>query len=626
MWNRFKRVIVGNPLASHRERHERLSIPIGLAVFASDALSSTAYATEEILIALFSVGLVAPSVASAFNGFWAIPVATAIVALMFIVVMSYREVIYAHPMGGGSFEVAKTKLGETASQIAGSALLIDYVLTVSVSVCSGVANITSTGWVPAEHKVSLSVGLVLLIMVLNLRGVKESGKAFAIPAFIFIFSMVSLIGWGMFRVFTGQIPPQPVTTAFVLQQAQALSPIVLVALLIKAFSHGCAALTGVEAVSNGVQAFKEPAEYNASKTMVYMGMTLGVIFLGVTFLAYAIPGIVPPDMAAGHKTVVSQIAAGVFGNGTFMYLLVQSVTALILILAANTSFAGFPRLGMILAQDGYLPRQLMNLGDRLVYSNGIVILSFFAILLIAIYRADYNAMMPLYAIGVFLSFTIAQWGMIKHHQREKKEGWERRAVVNTVGSVATGVVTLILIVEKFSEGAWMVLVAMPIIMAVFRKIKNHYASIGKQLALPNTGYCPLAIEHTVLVLVSSLHRGTIPALEYAKTISDRVEAVHVELNTAATERIKKAWEDWGCGIPLTILKSPYRSITEPLMEYIDEVEDRYEHDLVTIIVPEFVTKKSWHNLLHNQTSIMLKALLRYRPNKVVTTVRYHLNE
>jgi len=270
MWNRVKRFIVGNPLASHRERHERLSIPIGLAVFASDALSSTAYATEEILIALFSVSLVAPSVASAFNGFWAIPVATAIVLLMFIVVMSYREVIYAHPSGGGSFEVAKTKLGDTASQIAGSALLIDYVLTVAVSVCSGVANITSTGWMPAEHKVSISIVLVLLIMILNLRGVKESGKAFAIPAFIFIMSMLALIGWGLFRVFTGQMPPQTVSTGTVLHEAQALSPLIMIPLLIKAFSHGCAALTGVEAVSNGVQAFKEPAEYNASKTMVYI--------------------------------------------------------------------------------------------------------------------------------------------------------------------------------------------------------------------------------------------------------------------------------------------------------------------------------------------------------------------
>jgi amino acid transporter len=628
MPSRLKRLIVGNPLASHRERQERLSIPIGLAVFASDALSSTAYATEEIMIALFGAGLVSASALAsvcAIYGFLAIPVAIAIVLLMLIVVLSYREVIFAHPAGGGSYEVAKTKLGVLPSQIAGAALLIDYVLTVAVSVSSGVANITSTGWLPVEHKTLISVVLVLLIMLLNLRGVRESGRAFAVPAFIFMFAMFSLIGCGIYKVVTGQVSDTP-NVHNTIQQIEAFSPWVLLAVLMKAFSHGCAALTGVEAVSNGVQAFKEPAEVNAGKTMMYMGMILGVIFLGVTYLAYAIPGVVPPLMHPGHATVVSQIAEGVFGHGSMMYLLVQFITAIILVFAANTSFAGFPRLGMILAHDGYLPRQLMNLGDRLVYSNGIVILSVFALTLIIIYHADYNHMMPLYAIGVFLSFTLAQWGMVKHHKLEKKPGWKQRTVVNVIGAVATAIVTLILIFEKFWEGAWLVLVAMPFIIWIFRRIRAHYESIGKQLALPATGYCPVPVEHTVLVLVSSLHRGTIPALEYAKTISERVEAVHVELSAAQTERLKKAWEDWGCGIPLTILKSPFRSISEPLLEYIDEVEDRYEHDLVTIIIPEFVTKKSWHNLLHNQTSITLKALLRYRRNKVVTTVRYHLDE
>lgn len=625
MFSRIKRFILGNPLASHRERHERLSIPVGLAVFASDALSSTAYATEEILLALFMAGLVPAAIASAVNGLLAIPVAIAIILLMFIVVFSYREVIYAHPSGGGSYEVAKTKLGVLPSQIAGAALLIDYVLTVSVSISSGVANITSTGWLPVEHKTSISICLVLFIMLLNLRGVKESGRAFAIPAFIFMASMFAMIAWGVFKILTGQVPhtPDPQST---IQQIEMISPWVLLAVVMNAFSHGCAALTGVEAVSNGVQAFKEPAELNAGKTMMYMGLILGVMFLGVTCLAFAIPGITPPLPGGTHQTIVSQIAAGVFGHGSLMYLDVQFITALILILAANTSFAGFPRLGMILAHDGYLPRQLMNLGDRLVYSNGIVILSFFAIALIVIYQADYNKMMPLYAIGVFLSFTLAQWGMVKHHKATQESGAKRRMFVNLIGAIATAVVTLILIFEKFWEGAWIVLAAIPIIIVIFRKIQSHYASIGKQLALPATGYCPTAVEHTVLVLVSSLHRGTIPALEYAKTISDRVEAVHVELNTAQTERLKNAWEDWGCGIPLTILKSPFRSITEPLLEYIDEVEDRYEHDLVTIIVPEFVTKKSWHNLLHNQTSIALKALLRFRPGKIVTTIRYHLTE
>jgi amino acid transporter len=531
----------------------------------------------------------------------------------------------AHPNGGGSYEVAKTRLGSTASQIAGSALLIDYVLTVSVSISSGVANIVSTGWFPKGHNIAFSVVMIMIIMLLNLRGVKESGKAFAIPAFFFIISMVAMIGTGIFKVMTGQVDSVP-EIAVVGQQVSTIAPLVLIAVLLRAFSHGCAALTGIEAVSNGVQAFKEPAELNASRTMVYMGLVLAIIFLGVTYLAYALPGIVPPELDVHHETVISQIAASVFSHGSVFYLTVQFITAIILILAANTSFNGFPRLGMILAQDGYLPRQLMNLGDRLVYSNGIVILSFCAMLLIIVYKADYNAMIPLYAIGVFLSFTLAQWGMIRHHKAEQKPGWQQRAIINTIGAVLTGVVTIILAVEKFTEGAWIVLVAMPIIIFIFRQIRHHYQSIGKQLALPEDGYCPIAIEHTVLVLVSSLHRGTIPALEYAKTISDRVEAVHVELNPAGTERVKRAWEDWGCGIPLTILKSPYRSISEPLLEYIDEVEDRYKHDLVTIIVPEFVTKSWWHNLLHNQTSIMIKTLLRYRSNKVVTTVRYHLDE
>ena len=618
MWNRFKRLVLGNPLASHRERHERLSIPIGLAVFASDALSSTAYATEEILIALVGSQFAAQA------NILSIPVAIAIVVLMIIVVLSYRQVIIAHPSGGGSYEVSKEKLGDLPAKIAGSALLIDYVLTVAVSVSAGVAAITSTGILSAEHRVAVAVTLVIIIMLLNLRGVRESGKAFAVPAYIFIVSMLALLGYGFWQVLTGQTPEA--TALAVLPAAPTETPwmsLAILLVLLNAFSHGCAALTGVEAVSNGVQAFKEPAEYNASKTMMWMGLILGTIFLGVTYLAYAFH--IVPD-PTGHETVISKVAAAVFSKGTFMYWVIQIITMVILVLAANTSFSGFPRLATILAQDGYLPRQLMNLGDRLVYSNGIIILSFFSILLIGLYHADTHALIPLYAVGVFLSFTLAQAGMVVHHREAKEKDWKKSLVINAIGALATGIVTLILIFEKFTEGAWMVLVAMPVIMLVFRSIKRHYESIGKQLALPEDGYCPIAIEHTVLVLVSSLHRGTIPALEYAKTISDRVEAVHVELNPAATERVKKAWEAWGCGIPLTILKSPYRSISEPLLEYIDEVEDRYEHDLVTIIVPEFVTKKSWHNLLHNQTSIMLKALLRYRPNKVVTTVRYHLNE
>ncbi|MEB3244529.1 MAG: APC family permease [Vampirovibrionales bacterium] len=646
----IKRVFLGTPIASTRERHERLTIPIALAVFASDALSSTAYATEEILMA-FSATLYA-----GFGPLLALPIAAAICLLMAIVVISYRQVIYAYPSGGGSYEVAKEQLGPFQSQLAGSALLIDYVLTVSVSVAAGVAALTSTGIVPESSKTLLALLFIAAMTLINLRGVKESGRVLAVPAYLFMFAMVTLILTGAWKLmaadsalFTleglqeriqaleafrgisgkGNLHASHDALSMWMHVGNKTTQLALVLALLNAFAHGCAALTGIEAISNGVKAFKEPAAVNANRTMVLMGLILASLFVGVTALAYGYQ-IAPSE----SQTVISQIARNVFGDGSFGYFGLQAITMVILVLAANTSFSGFPRLASILAQDGYLPRQLLNRGDRLVFSNGIVMLGVSSGLLVYLFNADTHALIPMYAIGVFLSFTLAQAGMVRHHLRNHKTGWLGGLLVNLVGAVVTALVTLLLTVEKFSEGGWIVLVAIPAIIIVFRLISRHYVALRRQLTLPETGYCPLPVKNRVLVLVSSLSRGTIPALEYAKSIAsgsgNSVEAVHVELFAPATERLKEAWDEWGCGIPLTILKSPFRSLSLPLLEYIDEVSAALKlsdgSGFVTIVIPEFVTKRFWHAFLHNQTSFLIKTLLRLRKGKVVTTVRFFLDE
>jgi amino acid transporter len=631
MLGKLKRLLIGDPIPTSGESHHRLPIPVGMAVFASDALSSTAYATEEILIALTG------SVFAVQAGLLSLPVALAIALLLAIVVISYRQVIEAYPNGGGTYRVSKARLGTSAGLVAGAALLIDYVLTAAVSVSAGISAVMSTGLITQQLRVPLAIGAIFLIMLVNLRGVKETGKAFILPTYIFIISIFWMIGQGLYQcLFLGQAPgvfydftqlsthglaalmPSGTAGAGLTDNTMALT---MVLVLLKAFSHGCAALTGIEAVSDGAKAFKEPTAKNANRTLLLLGVLLTAMFLGVSFLAYAFH-ITP----LAHETVVSQIAHRVFGNGNVMYFIVQFATLTILTLGANTSFSDFPRLSSFLAQDGFLPRQLINQGDRLVFSNGIIILSMLSMLLIFIYHGDPHDMIPLYSVGVFIAFTLSQSSMVVYHWQERQTGWQKKLVINGLGALATGLVMLLLAIEKFTEGAWIVLVALVLVVIFFRTISNHYKSVGKQLALPVTGYCPIPIEHTVLVLVSSLNRGTIPALEYAKTISDKVEAVHVELKPEATERLRKAWAEWGCGTQLTVLPSPYRSLSEPLIKYIDEVEARYEHDLVTIIVPEFVTKKTWHNLLHNQTALLIKTLLRFKRGKVVTTVRYYLEE
>jgi amino acid transporter len=617
MFTRLKRWLIGQPIASHHESHERLSIFTGIAIFASDALSSTAYATEEILLAFVGAGTMAVHA-----GLLSIPVAIAIIALLILVVASYRQVIETYPQGGGTYNVSKARLGTSAGLIAGAALMIDYILTASVSVSAGISALTSAGIIPDYTRVMVAVSAIAIITWINLRGVRESGRVFVVPIYSFILCMLIMVAYGGFKVLNGEAPGFSAHLTNELHTVSWTDPLVVFWLL-KAFSHGCSALTGIEAVSNGVKAFKEPTWVNANKTLVILGVLLTLMFGGVTVLAFCF-NIMPAEHG---ETVLSMLGRQIFGGDTFMYYALQFTTLGILVLGANTAFAGFPSLCNILAQDNFLPRQMLSLGDRLVFSNGIVFLCLMAIALIVHYKADPHDMIPLYAVGVFLSFTLSQASMVVYHWQERKTpAWWQQMAINALGTLTTGVVTVLLAVEKFWEGAWIVIVAIPLIVLLFSKIKNHYQDIGRQLALPDDGqHCPVPIEHTVLVLVSSLNRGTIPALEYAKTISDRVEAVHVELSTEGTRRLRDAWDNWGCDVPLTILKSPYRAISGPLLEYIEEVEDRYEHDLVTIIVPEFVTKRWWHNILHNQTSLLIKTLLRFRKGKVVTTVRYYLD-
>lgn len=611
---RLKTILIGRPLPTEQAEHEKLNVPLGLAVFAADALSSTAYATDEVLIALAG---------AQGAGQMSLPVAMAIVALIALVVISYRQVINAYPNGGGAYVVARRNLGIFPSHIAAASLMIDYMLTVAVSISAGIEAITSTKWISVEHTVFYCISCAVIIMVLNLRGVKESGRAFAVPAYTFILAMLSLVCYGIFKI---HVLHDPAATGY--QQAVAhpagfnWGDMAYMLLFLKAFSHGCAGLTGIEAVSNGVQSFEQPASGRANTTMTIMGILLSSIFLGITYIAFGY-NIAP----VADETILSQVATAVFGHNTFMYFLVQITTMILLILAANTAFAGFPGVANLLADDGYLPRQLKNIGDRLVFNNGILILGFISMSLIWLYQGNTHSLIPLYSVGVFISFTLSQSGMVIHHLREREKGWRPALLVNAFGACVTALVTVILAIEKFTEGAWIVMVAVPALIYFFRTVKRHYMSIGKQLALDVDFHFPVPQKHKVLVLVSALGKGTVPALEYARAMSPEAEAVHVELNPEAAKRLRTNWEKWGAGIPLVILPSPFRSISEPLLEYLDEIDREYGGDAwVTIVIPEFVTKEFWHNFLHNQSALMLSTLLRFRKGKIVTTVRFFLDE
>jgi amino acid transporter len=600
---RLKRLFLGSPLPTAQSRHERLGKTTALATFASDALSSVAYATEEILLVLLLAGTVALS--------YSLPIGVAIAALIAIVISSYRETIQAYPKGGGAYIVSKENLGVYPGLVAGAALLIDYVLTVAVSVAAGVAAITSAVPPLFPYRVWLCVGAVTIVAMANLRGIRESGKLFAAPTYLFIGSLLGMIVYGALGAifdFLGEAPYAPPPSG--------LEGIGLF-MVLRAFAAGCTALTGVEAVSDGVPAFKPPEAQNARVVLTWLGVILIVLFLGMTYLAYDF-GILPRE----GETVASQIARHVFGTG-LVYYEIQVVTMLILLLAANTAFADFPRLAFFLARDRFIPRQFGTQGDRLVFSNGIVMLAGLAALLLVLFMGDTHALIPLYAVGVFLSFTLSQSGMVRRWLRSREPGWRWRIALNGIGAVATGLVMLTIAVTKFVHGAWIVLLLIPSLVVVFLLIHRHYDDVARQLSFDEFTPPP-PMTHTVLVLVGDLHRGVVSALQYAQALSPAAKAIYVETDAERTRRLEEKWGKWGMGVPLIVLSSPYRSLLGPLLEYVDTLQRLGPNHVITIVLPEFLPARWWQQILHNQTALLIKGTFLFRKNVVITDVPYHL--
>ena len=601
----LKKVFVGRPLPTAQARHERLSKRTALAVFASDALSSVAYATEEILLILVTAG----AAALAFT----VPIGIAISILIAVVASSYRQTILAYPQGGGAYIVTKDNLGTLPSLVAGAALLVDYVLTVAVSVAAGVAAVTSAFPVLYGYRVLLGVLCIMLIATANLRGIRESGALFALPTYLFIASFAGMLGYGYVRWALGWEalpPPEHMGTA---------THAVTIFFLLRAFSQGCTALTGVEAVSDGVPAFKPSEARNARIVLSVLGLILITLFMGVTFLArhyHVIP--------VAQETVVSQLARQIFGGG-LLYYEIQAVTTMVLILAANTSFADFPRLSYFLARDGFIPRQFGTRGDRLVFSNGILILGGTAAVLIIVFGGNTHALIPLYALGVFVSFTLSQSSMVRRWAVHREEGWWWRSWVNGLGAGTTGLVMVVIAMTKFRDGAWIVVLLIPILVMGFLGIHRHYADVARQLSLE--GYAELPpIQNSVLVLVGDLHKGVVSALRYAQALSPSARAVYVELDPDKTRRLEEKWGKWGLGVPLAVLTSPYRSLLTPVLDYVNHLLALGPNHVVTIVIPEFVPARWWQHLLHNQTALLIKGALLFRKRVVVVDVPFHLEE
>jgi amino acid transporter len=602
-WRALKRFLVGKPLETLRLESERLSKATGLAVLSSDALSSSAYATEQMLLVLMLAG----SVGAAYS----LKVSAFILLLLGIVIVSYRQTVYAYPGGGGAYFVAKENLGTNFGLVAAAALLVDYVLTVTVSVAAGVDAIASAFPTFTQHRVGLGIAAILVVALGNLRGIRESGALFSVPTYFFILMFGAMLVVNVVHPFGYWRPPMAVAES-------AVEPVTLW-LLLKAFASGCSALTGVEAVSNGVPAFRPPETKNAATVIVWMGLILGAFFAGSTYVTH-LHSVLP----TGDQTVISQLGHGAFGDSS-LYFGLQISTMCILILAANTAFADFPRLASILGGDAYMPRQLAHRGDRLVFSNGILVLAIVAGLLLWLFGGHTSALIHLYAIGVFISFTLSQAGMVLRFLRRREAAWRRHTVVSAVGATATGIVVIIELTTKFAEGAWITVLLIGFLVFAFYVTHAHYAFYARQLS--SKEWRPVwPRKHVVVVPVAGVSKSTAGALAYALLLSTNVRAVAVATDPGRVQPLQDEWDLWDSGVPLEVIISPYRAIVRPLLDYIGKVQDEEKPDWLTVVLPEVVPARWWHTFLHNQTVLAIKGALLFRKHTIVTSVPFHLRK
>lgn len=599
----LKRWLVGDPLKTAQAGDERLSKILALAIFSSNAISSVAYATEEILLVLILAGTAAIA--------WSIPVSFAILFLVVVLTISYRQIIYEYPEGGGAYIVARNNLGKLPALIAAAALMIDYVLTVAVSVAAGIAALTSALPSLFAHREALGLLASVFIIIMNLRGVRESGKFFAVPTYFAIGALGVMVVIGSVQALFGQgTSAQP-------ESQPAIEELTLF-LILRAFAAGCSAVTGMEVISNGVKAFRRPESKNAATTMIHMSLILAALFLGISFMADHY-GILPKT----DETVISQLARLTFGTGAAYYAL-QIGTMLLLVLAANSAFAGFPHLSSILARDGYMPHQMATFGDRLVFSNGIFILGFFACFLLILFHGDTHALIPLYAVGVFISFTFSQAGMVRRWLTKRGPHWRKKLIVNGVGAVTTGIATIIIASTKFTHGAWIVFVLIILLVWMFRSIHSHYKAVSEQITLTRDHRPPLPRRNIVIIPISGVNQAVIRAVDYARSRAGEVRAVLVDVDTESTARIQIQWAQWGCGVQLIVVPCPYRSVLRSLLDHVEDLLKNNQDYWVTVVIPEIIPARWWQNILHNQRALLLKAALLFKDRVILTDVPFHL--